>query len=157
MEQAGIWDESQLQQLPIPVFVVAVDSWYVHETNPTGSQLLGDSRDSIVGSTLSDHANERAEAFADTLEEMATVDGTSRRRKLPDGSPILVDGDTDTGIPVELRGRLLDRANTDQLAVVMQSDSVRLLVRVACGYRTPGAFPASRDRPRCRRRSSTRQ
>lgn len=109
MEEAGTWDRTHLQQLPIAVFVVDVDTWCVQETNADGERLLGVSRDSIVGGSFTRHAAGQTGPIEATLEELAAMDGRGRRRELADGGRIFLDGPAGNEVPVELRARRLTR------------------------------------------------
>jgi PAS domain S-box-containing protein len=111
------------RDLPIAAFLVDVGSWQVRETSRPAERLLEDGRQAILDTPLTAYAAGRAAAFDATLEEMATVDGTSRRREQPDGERLLVRKTGGKTIPVEVRARQSLTSDGDRLVVVMRDIS----------------------------------
>ncbi|ERH02065.1 MAG: PAS sensor histidine kinase [Halonotius sp. J07HN6] len=93
--------EALIEAAPNPAFVADYESGELLETNAAAEEMLGRSRESIVGQHQSElHPDEQSAVYKEFFETEALTD--EPLRTLPDGSPIHVVTSTGERIPVEI-------------------------------------------------------
>ena len=99
--------KSLIQNAPVPIFV-GDETGTVHEMNESAEELIGVSREELIGdSMLTIHPSEEEDRYRAGIRQHANEGGT--RRYFPNGDQVYIVDDEGTRIPVEITAAVIDQ------------------------------------------------
>jgi len=117
--------ESLLQAAPNAIFLVDAGTGDIVEANEAATALTGYDRSELRALSVTDlHPPEQAAAYRWVFEQ--SLDGTTTRSELPDGSPFVVRRRDGTDVPVEVSAGVVELDGATYVQAIARDISDRL-------------------------------